>query len=1046
MRAWVKSVTVNSLHGYRGGVLQLTGLGDGLNVVCGPNGAGKSTLSKAISLALNPKGDERRGGKEPFGVSASLMLGEEHIAVAASRGDEPHPSLAFHSGRYQLDIRGLLEGLAGDESGILTQAVLRGLELNTAKPSSPRKAAKEAIKALKRWQEAAGNASAVREEEERLPGLRRESAEAREAAARAQRIGRWLEALASLRQAEMHRDRAAKIESDWPGIELQKPGADETARTLDKQARESAAEADRLALELRRFSPQGGAPKTAVTDFVRANLRAQAAEAREMAKEAGRRALDLAAAERRAEKAKADIDSLLPGVDTTTLIDAAAQLLAAAGEEDARRRQEAEASGLAAASRLWVKEPPPPPKEALEQCLAWLSQHPGGEGMWLLGGAGAVAAGAAVGVVISPSAGPIISSAGACIVLALLGGSAWLLAWKPAAARKEAAGKSGGAIPEDARPSDVAGLLQKAALANAKAEASAALSREAARAQERAVGESGGQAPGKPILMSAAAGALKDWQTASLDAEAERGAIAQAQARLAEARSALREGLAAAGVEPGERPEEEVEALEAWASAARAWEEAVRRSHEFSQALAGHLAANGVAEGGAGLLAARAQWVRERDRCLADAANAERSAIQARAGLAEEPWMELESEEALTALKAEAEAEGARASELDQAIGSAEATIRAAEKAINLDVKADEFAAAYREVEAAYEASLAGEAAVLAADWLKDRLSRHTLPPLLLAASRRMEQFTGGRYAFEADSQGNNQLGGAVVVDRERGLKQGFGQLSNGAKVHAVLAVRLGAIDQEEGDRVRHPILLDEVLAVSDPESSRALAGALAVLAKERQVIVFTNQPEDVSLLAQADPDAVVHPLGGGLGAPVEPTALPASPRGRGPGRFRLDKAVGSHHPSALWPGMESPSFVYEAAREDPQRAAFAEGLEASRQALVREFPLLTPEAIQECPLAASVFLPLLLDQVEEAEGVGLLMKAALPGIKGLRKKDEFAQWLEENGFLWEPPQLATISRIVREQFPPETPPEVITAAAFILAGAFPPAAEVKAG
>jgi len=48
------------------------------------------------------------------------------------------------------------------------------------------------------------------------------------------------------------------------------------------------------------------------------------------------------------------------------------------------------------------------------------------------------------------------------------------------------------------------------------------------------------------------------------------------------------------------------------------------------------------------------------------------------------------------------------------------------------------------------------------------------------------------------------------------------------------------------------PLLLDEVMATSDPDASTAIASALKVIGEKRQVIVFTNQPDDLNVMRRA--------------------------------------------------------------------------------------------------------------------------------------------------------------------------------------------------
>lgn len=112
------------------------------------------------------------------------------------------------------------------------------------------------------------------------------------------------------------------------------------------------------------------------------------------------------------------------------------------------------------------------------------------------------------------------------------------------------------------------------------------------------------------------------------------------------------------------------------------------------------------------------------------------------------------------------------------------------------------------------------------------------------------------------------------TVDDNRTKK--IEQLSTGTKVHLALAVRLAVIEQSETQHLRFPLFLDEVMATSDSDARTALAEALKEIAKERQVIVLTSQPDDLHLLREKlGSDLQVVTL---LGAEPNPVTPPAKP------------------------------------------------------------------------------------------------------------------------------------------------------------------------
>lgn len=139
---------------------------------------------------------------------------------------------------------------------------------------------------------------------------------------------------------------------------------------------------------------------------------------------------------------------------------------------------------------------------------------------------------------------------------------------------------------------------------------------------------------------------------------------------------------------------------------------------------------------------------------------------------------------------------------------------------------------------------------LLASRWRA--LAREELSPAVVASAReRLLRISRQRYRLDMVETGDHALGGVVAVyDNFRGgARYNLAQLSSGAKVHVALAVRLAVIeDMEKGSNKVAPLILDEVQAVSDPEARAEIAFALKIIAQERQVILFTNQPEEVAL------------------------------------------------------------------------------------------------------------------------------------------------------------------------------------------------------
>ncbi len=149
--------------------------------------------------------------------------------------------------------------------------------------------------------------------------------------------------------------------------------------------------------------------------------------------------------------------------------------------------------------------------------------------------------------------------------------------------------------------------------------------------------------------------------------------------------------------------------------------------------------------------------------------------------------------------------------------------------------------------------------------------------PVLERANTWLDRLTQGSYR-------DIQLNGDVVtvedvVDDCR--RKSPSDLSTGRKVQLALAVRLAVIEQledpsSEGDAPRFPIFMDEVMATADPDASMDIVGAIEDIAKDRQVVVLTNQPDDVNLMrSRLGDDLKIVSLGRAEPVPVAPPAKP---------------------------------------------------------------------------------------------------------------------------------------------------------------------------
>ncbi|NKI35336.1 hypothetical protein HFP89_09165 [Wenzhouxiangella sp. XN79A] len=122
--------------------------------------------------------------------------------------------------------------------------------------------------------------------------------------------------------------------------------------------------------------------------------------------------------------------------------------------------------------------------------------------------------------------------------------------------------------------------------------------------------------------------------------------------------------------------------------------------------------------------------------------------------------------------------------------------------------------------------------------------SRHVAdhqPELLKRAGAWFGRFTHAGWALEFD--GKNFAARELASGEQRSLAQ----LSTATRIQLLLALRLAWMDEIGRDRATPPIVLDEVLATSDPARYQAVVEAGAELVRAgRQLIYLSAQPADV--------------------------------------------------------------------------------------------------------------------------------------------------------------------------------------------------------
>ena len=122
-------------------------------------------------------------------------------------------------------------------------------------------------------------------------------------------------------------------------------------------------------------------------------------------------------------------------------------------------------------------------------------------------------------------------------------------------------------------------------------------------------------------------------------------------------------------------------------------------------------------------------------------------------------------------------------------------------------------------------------------------------PELLRRAGEYLATITDQRYARLLLADTDGEVSFKLSHDESPYPVPVIAPLSTGTREQVYLALRLAAVDQLDGEGERLPLFLDETLVNWDPaRRDRALA-LLATIAKDRQVFVFTCQPEAAQAL-----------------------------------------------------------------------------------------------------------------------------------------------------------------------------------------------------
>jgi len=904
----VLRIVVREAPGLPGGV-RAGGLGPHLTVIVGPNASGKTTLARTLRGALWPR-------TAPPGVAGEVEVeAGTTTAVATLRWGEvtwapaapplPGPEAAALA---RLDLPALLA--AGEAERELARRIAvelaGGYDLEAALAAvhvpDPRRGqaharldgARQRVRELEREHEALAG------EEAELPGLEAELARARQA----QELLPLAEAAVELAGI---REEIATLEAEiatLPGG-LERLSGDEAERIGEIRARLGETRAEIEELERGR--------REAEAEIVRLRLRGEPPTAGALAawEERARRleeaARELAGVEEELASARAEAEeaSPAPGAGPAGALDPER----VAGLERALARVgelEAELAAAGARLRFWRSLG----RRELADELPRLERADGTLRRWLAAARGALPA---------PPGWAALALAGAWAAAALaLGwppwpaailagaGAAWLAAARLArrAPRPDPADLPGDLAPAAWTEAEVRRALDRVAARLARArqaeeaarraeEAEAARGEverrlEAARREAAAVAEALGLDPRLPELsLLDRARRLERWHAARARAAGLEGRRRELAGRVERELGALGELLAGLGLEPPAVPEgclaamvelrrrlERLEAAHRHLAELEARLRGARRRAAETEAELGRLWERiGLDPGEDAALARRLEalprW-RKLHRELGELAARARGLEARLEGAWERLGLDPGALNRAAAARREAlAAEAARVEELAARIAALRERLAAAAAGDRLETARAAVAEAAAEVAARRDEAMIAALTRLVLERARDAVARRHAPAVLERARGLFARFTRGAFRLEVDPSGD-----LYAVDAALGQRRELDQLSDGTRIHLLLAARLAALEAAEGTAGPLPLCLDEALSTTHPGRFRAIARALAGVAGEgRQILYLAADPTEAGHWREAFAEA-------GLPAPAVVELAPAGDAG----------------------------------------------------------------------------------------------------------------------------------------------------------------------
>ena len=221
-------------------------------------------------------------------------------------------------------------------------------------------------------------------------------------------------------------------------------------------------------------------------------------------------------------------------------------------------------------------------------------------------------------------------------------------------------------------------------------------------------------------------------------------------------------------------------------------------------------------------------------------------------------WMDEAGREQLERKLEEARTEADHEEEYLDEIRDIENEIEAAQEGGTLEQRRATYRAERDELARSRHRNYERTVGAALSDYIQDKTQNQGLPPVHKRAHDLFADITNSRYELRLDRSG------PTFYAFDQVNKQGFAldELSSGTKVQLLLSVRVAFVEhQEQGAKL--PLILDETLANSDEERSRAIIEAIQGISRTgRQVFYLTAQHDEVEKWNGArDRDDVAHQI-----------------------------------------------------------------------------------------------------------------------------------------------------------------------------------------